>query len=185
MGAWTCHALRSLILGLADAGLGSGGGADGAPLAFLRQEFGAQLAYHRFPGKIIALSPQTTNGLENPFSIARAFISVISGTPPSERIVRETAASMVISDNRYGLWNKEVFSVFITHQVFIRAPKNWKWAEPLHWRVSVFYPALYQCWVPDFESEPNLSGALSHNRKFSDLIYIGRSAGFQNWQKWA
>lgn len=158
--------------------------ADGAPLAFLRQEFGAQLAYHRFPGKIIRYPANDQMGLKILFQLPGLLFSVIREHRHLKRIVRETAASMVISDNRYGLWNKEVFSVFITHQVFIRAPKNWKWAEPLLWRVVRFFIRHYdQCWVPDFESEPNLSGALSHNRKFSDLIYIGPLSRFSELAK--
>ncbi|HWB93850.1 MAG TPA: hypothetical protein VG605_18450, partial [Puia sp.] len=29
---------------------------------------------------------------------------------------------LIISDNRYGLWSRDVFCVFVTHQLHIRTP---------------------------------------------------------------
>ncbi len=89
---------------------------------------------------------------------------------------------MVISDNRYGLWNKNIESLFITHQINIQAPVF----EKLLFRINSWFIAKYdECWVPDYEGENNLSGDLSHpknefyKKNFPENIkYIGPQSRF-------
>jgi len=68
----------------------------------------------------------------------------------------------VISDNRYGLCNKRIHSVFITHQLTIKSPLG-KWSERLlqTWNYH-FINRFDECWVPDEEGEKSLAGELSH-----------------------
>ncbi|MDP4246487.1 MAG: glycosyltransferase [Bacteroidota bacterium] len=91
----------------------------------------------------------------------------------------------VISDNRYGLHHKGIFSVFITHQLMIKTPfGKWadKWLQRLNYRAIGRFSA---CWVPDWETgsavEPiPLAGELSHPRKLPavPLRYIGPLSRF-------
>jgi len=70
---------------------------------------------------------------------------------------------MIISDNRFGLWNKNVHSVYITHQLMIKMPQGLKFLEPIVWRFHRFFILKYdECWIPDYEGEKNLSGDLAH-----------------------
>ena len=39
-----------------------------------------------------------------------------------EKIIRQHSIEIVISDNRFGLWNKSLKTVYITHQVMIKCP---------------------------------------------------------------
>ena len=39
-----------------------------------------------------------------------------------EKVVEEHRITAVISDNRYGLYHQKIYSVFITHQLIIKAP---------------------------------------------------------------
>ncbi len=69
----------------------------------------------------------------------------------------------MISDNRFGFYNKSIESVFITHQLNIQAPIFKKLINSLN--IS-FIKRYNKCWVPDYaEREKRLSGVLSDNKK--------------------
>ncbi|MDO6433553.1 glycosyltransferase [Flavitalea sp. BT771] len=74
----------------------------------------------------------------------------------------QTELDAVISDNRYGLWGKGIYSVFITHQLGLRTSLgSWvdRWAQRLHYRLIERFSI---CWVPDWERGSGLAGKLSH-----------------------
>jgi uncharacterized protein (TIGR00661 family) len=91
--------------------------------------------------------------------------------------LRKNQTDVVISDNRYGLYNKHVETVFITHQLFIRTTLFAGWIERINHN---FITKFNHCWVPDFESaERSLSGALSHgSHKLQHVKYIGPLSRF-------
>jgi len=71
---------------------------------------------------------------------------------------------IIISDNRYGLWDKNTRSILITHQVMIKTPGWMRFAEYWLYRVSRFLISRFdECWIPDEKERPGLSGDLSHN----------------------
>ena len=82
----------------------------------------------------------------------------------------------MISDNRFGLWNRKIRSIYITHQVRIAFPKCLRIFEftgiLLHRAVMKKYSA---CFIPDLEDNViNLSGRLSHGVKLpGNTSYIG------------
>ena len=86
----------------------------------------------------------------------------------------------VISDNRYGLYHKNIFSVFITHQLYIKSSLG-KWSEKMlqKWNYK-FINRFNECWVPDKEGENNLAGELSHPEKLPLIPtkYIGPISRF-------
>lgn len=64
----------------------------------------------------------------------------------------------VISDNRFGLHTKRIPSVYMTHQVMIKAP----FFETMLYRMHADYMRKFsEVWVPDF-AENGLSGDLAH-----------------------
>ncbi|HXC04547.1 MAG TPA: glycosyltransferase [Bacteroidia bacterium] len=76
-----------------------------------------------------------------------------------EKIIAEKQIDAVISDNRYGLYSKQVPCIFITHQVFIQAPLG----AALLLRINERYMRRFtECWIPDYAGKENLSGILSH-----------------------
>ena len=81
----------------------------------------------------------------------------------------------VISDNRYGIYHEKIFSVFITHQLFIKSSLG-KWSEKIlqQWNYKLI-SRFNECWVPDEEGKNNLAGELSHPSKLPkvQLKYIG------------
>ena len=77
-------------------------------------------------------------------------------------IVKQYGVDLIISDNRYGIYHRDVYSVIITHQMMVKVP-SFKIAEPfvylwLQWQHRKFD----RVWIPDTENENNISGDLSH-----------------------
>jgi uncharacterized protein (TIGR00661 family) len=92
-------------------------------------------------------------------------------------IVREHNIDAIISDNRYGLHHQDIPCVLITHQLNIQSPlplRGW-----LRKMVKGFVSKFSECWVPDFEDSPSLSGKLSHGKKLPENVrFIGPLSRF-------
>lgn len=99
------------------------------------------------------------------------------------RIIRKYNIDIVISDNRFGLWNRRIMTIYITHQVRIAFPESLRIFEFLgiflHRAVMKRYSA---CFIPDLEDDViNLSGRLSHGIKLpGNTIYIGVLSRFMD-----
>ncbi len=97
-----------------------------------------------------------------------------------KKIIKQEKIDIVISDNRFGLYSKKTPSIFITHQLQIKAPYNW-----LEWMIQkinyCFINQYHQCWVPDIESENNIAGKLSHPKKLpkTPTHFIGSLSRFK------
>ena len=80
-----------------------------------------------------------------------------------KKIIREHQIKRVISDNRFGLWNKQIHSTYITHQLMIKMPKGLGFMTPVVWLGHRFFINRFDdCVIPDYEGKENLSGDLSH-----------------------
>ncbi len=89
-----------------------------------------------------------------------------------EKIISDNKINVIISDNRFGLHSDKIHSVFITHQLFLKAPVF----ENLGSKINQKYISGFnEVWVPDFEDEAeSLSGELSHGKHFhTNVKYIG------------
>jgi predicted glycosyltransferase len=91
-----------------------------------------------------------------------------------KRTVTEKHFDGIISDNRYGLFHKEVPSVIMTHQVLAQTGIS-NTADLLLSRIH--YKRLQQfnqCWVIDVPGNPNLSGKLGHPKRLpANANYLG------------
>ncbi len=97
-----------------------------------------------------------------------------------KKTIRKEGIAQVVSDNCYGLRNKNIKSIFITHQINIVCPPPFTILEPLVKAfVTYFIKKFDECHVPDFAGENNLSGRLSHSSDLpSNLTYIGALSRF-------
>ncbi len=95
-----------------------------------------------------------------------------------ELIIKEHKINIVISDNRFGLYNEKVKCIYITHQLNIQAG----WLSSMANKVHHYYIKKFdQMLVPDFESEEKcLAGKLSRNDSFSNVEYIGPLSRLKN-----
>jgi uncharacterized protein (TIGR00661 family) len=108
--------------------------------------------------------PTNGNMLFKMFKLIPSFLwSIVSEHFKLSKLINDLNINIVISDNRYGLWNRKVKSILITHQLFIRAPQGWEGFNKILLRVNRFLISRFdECWIPDFPSDENLSGELSH-----------------------
>ncbi len=132
---------------------------DGGALNLLKKEFPNLTALElpsynieyakngkNFKWKIIKNSPKTINAIFAEKRLIKKWIS-------------EYNISGIISDNRLGAYNKKIPSVFITHQIRVLTGNTSWLSTAIHKNVIKKFS---QCWVPDFEFEPSLTGKLGH-----------------------
>jgi uncharacterized protein (TIGR00661 family) len=135
---------------------------DGNGQHILGEEF-PSLKFIYLKGYHLTYSENVPAWLKIFIQLPKIFFRVCSEHAAMKKIIRDHAIDAVISDNRFGLWNKNIFSVYITHQLMIKCPRGFKIFEPLlHFLHSRIIRKYDQCWIPDFEGEKNLSGDLSH-----------------------
>lgn len=99
------------------------------------------------------------------------------------KLISDKKINVVISDNRFGLFSSKAHSVFVTHQLFLKAPVF----EGLAQNINAKYILKFdEVWVPDFASagskttssgseiHSTLSGELSHGEHYhKNVKYIG------------
>ena len=144
---------------------------DGNALALLKKEFPdlQQLdlpSYHieyakkaaNFKWKLIKNSPKTINAILEEKKLVKKW-------------VKEFNLCGIISDNRLGVYNKKIPSVFITHQLTVLSGKTTWISSKMH---QFFIKNFTECWIPDFDKTTSFSGKLGHLKNSSlNLKYIG------------
>jgi predicted glycosyltransferase len=141
----------------------------GRSLALLKLEFPV-LTFIDLPGYDIRYSSGSL-GLQIFRSIPRILKGIRREHQALENIVQEKNIDLVISDSRFGLWSTQVKTVFITHQLLIKAPVG---KRLLH-RINLRYVNRFtECWIPDVTGPTNLSGDLSHQYPLpSHAFFVG------------
>ncbi|GGG39442.1 glycosyltransferase [Bizionia arctica] len=82
----------------------------------------------------------------------------------------------IISDNRLGVYNKLVPSVFMTHQLQVLSGNTTWISTKLHLKIIKHFN---ECWVPDNKGFQNLSGKLGHtDTKDIAVKFIGPLSRF-------
>jgi uncharacterized protein (TIGR00661 family) len=138
---------------------------DGAALQLLRKEFPS----------LESLELPSYN-IKYPKNGSKLIWNVLANVPSLKRIVTQEKLEVqkllaqgkidgIISDNRFGVRNKKIPSVYITHQVNIMAGRASFISKKLHYNIIRKFDV---CWGPDSEGITNLSGRLGH-LKTSDL----------------
>ncbi|HVK96784.1 MAG TPA: glycosyltransferase [Flavisolibacter sp.] len=98
-----------------------------------------------------------------------------------EKIAEEFQIDAVISDNRFGFYHRKIPSVFITHQLLIKAPIAivQDYIQELNYQYINQY---IECWVPDNKGNNNLAGDLSHPNDMPGVPvhYIGPLSRFND-----
>jgi hypothetical protein len=88
-----------------------------------------------------------------------------------KKIIRDYGIDIVISDNRFGLWNKKVKTVYVTHMPLIPVPKALRFLE---FAGIIIHRAIIKkysyCFIPDLPGEINVSGRLSHGLILPDNV---------------
>lgn len=149
--------------------------ADGPSFGLLQQEFPA-LQFIRFKGYEISYPASGSMAAKMLFSIPRLLRAIKRENEELKNIVRDHKIDIVISDNRYGCWSKQAKTVFISHQLMLKAP----FGESILHRIILSYVRKFDvCWIPDHETGFNLSGDLSHKYKLPpNACFVGALSRF-------
>ncbi|WP_298391788.1 glycosyltransferase [Flavobacterium sp.] len=144
---------------------------DGVALALLKKEFPHLTALElpsynieyakkgeNFKWKLIKNSPKTISAILTEKQLVKKWI-------------KEHQLIGIISDNRLGVHSKKVSSVFMTHQLTVLSGKTTWISSKLH---QFFIKKFNECWVPDVNDIPNLTGKLGHLKNANlNIKYIG------------
>ncbi len=144
--------------------------ADAGPLALLKQEF-PQLTFIQLKGYNIEYPKSGSMKMKMLLSIPKIVNGIKEEHAQLDRIIDEHKIDIVISDNRYGCWSKKVKSIFITHQLMIKASIG---ESVLHNKVLKYIDNYDECWVPDVAGDNNLSGDLANKYSLpKNTFFVG------------
>lgn len=151
-----------------------------APLSSFFKESFPKIEIAQFPGPLIKYNRK--GSLTS--SVLRQIPSWLIWIRKERKIVKKLAANyganLIISDNRYGARVKGIRSVFITHQLMIKLPPAISFLEKkTHHLIKNLVTKFDECWIPDFEQPPTLSGDLSHKYRLpKNASFIGIQSRF-------
>tara|TARA_B110001450_G_scaffold28262_1_gene24684 strand:+ start:8289 stop:9362 length:1074 start_codon:yes stop_codon:yes gene_type:complete len=150
---------------------------DGSALDLLIKEF-PTLKFIKLPSYNITYAK---NGvflkLKLLANIPKLIAAVKKETLIINNLVEKENIHGIISDNRFGVYHKNIPSVYITHQINVFSGITTKFTSKLHQKIIRKFD---ECWIPDIKSENNYSGELSksHNLKIKSK-YVGVLSRFK------
>ncbi len=144
---------------------------DGIALDLLKKEF-PYLKFLELPSYEIEYAKNAKNFK---WKLLKNCPRMIEAILEEKRLVKKWISKYeidgIISDNRLGIYNKNVPSVFITHQLNVLTGNTTWLSSLLHQNIIKKYT---ECWIPDNSGNPNLAGELSHlKRPEFNIRYIG------------
>ncbi|WP_343667319.1 glycosyltransferase [Chitinophaga sp.] len=177
------HATRDIpiIHELLNAGCNVVIAAEGKHAALLGQEF-PQLTILPLPGYRIQYAQK---GWFFGPKIIQQIPQIIKSIRYEQRwlkqVVKEHNIDAVISDNRFGLYHRDIPTVIISHQLLIKTPFGGI-IETILQKINYSYIRKYgACWIPDYAGSNNLSGVLGHPKKLPpNTTYLGCLSRFEN-----
>lgn len=133
-------------------------GAEGSHLIFLKEHF-PHLEFVEFPGYRISYAKNLPANVKVLLQLPKMIAAIKKEHALLNELIEKKKIDAVISDNRYGLWNKKIPSVIISHQLNIQSNTGSSiFNKTIHNHIRHFN----ECWIPDYEDANNLSGNLSH-----------------------
>lgn len=150
---------------------------DGDALLMLRKEFPDLLALE-LPSYEIEYAK---NAADFKWKMVKNTPKMIEAILSEKKIVKKWVKEYdligIISDNRLGVLSKKIPSVFMTHQLNVLSGNTTWISSKLHRFIINKYD---ECWVPDMETKPNLSGKLGHLKNpDTKTKYIGPLSRFR------
>jgi uncharacterized protein (TIGR00661 family) len=150
---------------------------DGEALQLLQLEF-PHLQFLELPSYTISYPK---NGKNFRWKMLQSLPKMIFALRKERKLVQkwsiEFGLSGIISDNRFGVFSKDIPSVFMTHQLNVLTGFTTFLSTKLHQKVIQKFT---ECWIPDCAVNPNLSGKLGHLARFNSKIkYISALSRFR------
>lgn len=144
---------------------------DGNSLELLRLEF-PDLPFIHLPSYNITYPK---NGIVFKWNLLLQIPKIIRAISEEKKVIDklilEGHIDGIISDNRYGVRNKNVPSVLVTHQLNVLSGTSTFLSSYLQ---QYLLKKFDQCWVPDVSGKSNFSGRLGHlERSDLNIKYLG------------
>ena len=134
-------------------------------LSFFRKELHG-VSYLKFPGFKPVYSAFLPQYIAIFLQVPILLFHILKEHFRLKKLITEHGIDVVISDNRFGLWNRQVKTIYITHMPRIPFPEPFAFLEFtgifLH---RIIIKKYDHCFIPDLPGEDNLSGRLSHGIK--------------------
>ncbi len=152
---------------------------------YLLKEQYPELTFYELPGYNISYAVGKNASVHALLQTPKILKTIKQENKSVAEILQKEKVDLIISDNRYGVRNEKVKSIFICHQIALQAPNRMRFMNPvflkLHLRQIHKFDAL---WIPDETGSNNLSGKLSHGISFKiPHTFIGIQSRFSNFKK--
>ena len=149
---------------------------DGNALALLKIEF-PDLEILELPSYQIEYAK---NGKNLKWKLLKNSLKTIKAIQQEKKLVKSWIKKHnidgIISDNRFGVFSNKIPSVYLTHQLNVLSGNTTWMTSKLHQNIIKKHT---ECWVPDLETTPNLSGELGHLEETNlNIKYIGPLSRF-------
>lgn len=132
-------------------------------MSLLKKEF-PDLKEIQIPYTEIILTGGSSQVLAIAWQLPKIILGIIREHSALKKIIRIWKPDAVISDNCFGLWNRSIRNIFITHQVNIKLPVPVRFMERTVNRINRWFIKKFdECWVPDLPGDKGLAGILSNN----------------------
>jgi uncharacterized protein (TIGR00661 family) len=173
------HATRCIpiIQGLLDNGFEPIIASDGIALELLKKEFPKLISFE-LPSYNIQYAEKGKNFKWKMIAqLPKIIANIKKERRKINKILKAYQYDGIISDNRLGVYSKDVPSIFITHQLNVLTGSTSWLTTKIH---KKYILKFNECWVPDVEFGDNLSGKLGHPKeKIKNVKYIGALSRFE------
>lgn len=144
---------------------------DSGSLLLLQKEF-PELEWVELPSYKIQYPEKGANfKLKMLWQLPKIWKAVRAERSQTEKIIKEYNLTGIISDNRLGVYSREIPSVILTHQLNVLTGNTTWLSSKIH---QAYIKNFDECWVPDVQDMPNLSGKMGHvNHTKLPVKYIG------------
>lgn len=152
----------------------------GRSAALLRSSFPG-LEFHSLPSFTVRLDSRPPAFLRLALQLPAMVLSVFREHRRCRKLVQQFGVDIIVSDNRYGVYDRRAYSVLITHQLSPVLPKSLRWLEyPLCRLIYRLAGRFDSCWIPDHAAaDASLSGLLSHRYPLpTHAVFIGPLSRF-------
>lgn len=148
-------------------------GSDGESLSWLKNKY-PDCKFFTLPSYGISYSNNLPFAIKMIQSLPKIQSAISEEKKLMHELQKEHGFDLIISDNRYGIYESDIPSYIICHQLNIDFPLFKKQIFKIQRR---FLSKFDGCIVPDYSGEENLAGKLSHLEDKQDLgipvYYVG------------
>ncbi|MEM7372642.1 MAG: glycosyltransferase [Bacteroidota bacterium] len=137
-------------------------GTSGRSLQLLRCHF-PNLKYAEFPAYDVRYSHKPSQIPIILRQVPRLLSVIRKEHRLTENLINKYQIQKIISDNRYGVWSRDVPSAFMCHQMAPMLPRVLGLIQPLIYKMHLYTMRHFdEIWIPDSGKEDHLSGDLAH-----------------------